>query len=649
MTVKFQRLSSSIADLLRRIPGRGSVTILIWLAPLLPAAGAVFYVTASSPSWAPVTAASAFIAILATGPVWWLLRSPLRTLPHTPRNGLVCLIAYASVGFVGGIVVIGVLHVGSPDVARPDMLSTSSVLLTTTIMTTLLSAFIVISASWRWDLYSAMAVAQSRRKYISESLIQRDFTDSAERHALATAMTVEIIEPLTIAERDISESPAMVSDQLETLAGEAVRPLSHRFHSVDSTQLTPLALTGFPFTEADVAEVPIRRTLRRPLHAGIPIWLLTLISVPGSLLISITDPLAGWWVPPLNLLTILCALALVSYLPPILDPRVPSGWRQWAVLAGLYTAVGIVTGVVLALLTSQSELDLVLTAISFHLLTGLIASVQRTWWLSTREEQRRFNAESLALRAEDLRALAHARQLRTRAAMILHSQVQTRLLAIASLLALEEPRTDQAIEALRQIRDDVLSSLRSDILSSSLPGATGLDSTSLQRAFPGITIRMSIRPSASALHEHTRAATVSDLITEAVANAIRHGDASNLDINVTVDEEVLELSVEDDGSGIPLDHQIKPGLGLSVIRAVSRDWALRPASLGGTQLKVTLDSPGESAIKALTANKPGNTSTSQESPFHLADKDVERVHQSIGNRAPRKHSKASIARRSSDP
>lgn len=614
MKIGVQQFFASIADVLRRIPGRGSVSVPIWLAPLVPAAGAVFYVATFSPSWVAVTAAAAFISILASGPVWWLLRSPLRRLPRTPSNGLVCLVAYAAVGLFGGIVVLGVLYAGSPDVARPDLLSTRSVLLTTTVMTTLLSAFIAISASWRWDLYAAIAVARSRRKYISESLIQRDFTDSAERYALATALTVEIIEPLESAESAICESPVAVSDQLEILAGSVVRPLSHRFHSADSTQLTPLVLTDMSFAESDIGEVPVHGTLRRPLRAGIPIWLLTFISVPGSLLIFITDPRAGWWVPPLNLLTVLSALALVSYLPPILDPRVPPGWRQWAVLSGLYAAVGGIAGVVLALITSRPVPDLVITAISFHLLTGLIASVQRTWWMSTREEKRRFNAESLALRAEDLHSLTEARRLRTRAAMVLHSQVQTRLLAIASLLALAEPKTDQAIEALRQIRDDVLVPLRSDILSSSLPVSTGLDSTSLQRAFPGITIHMSIRPSGAALGEHPRAATLSDLITEAVGNAIRHGGASIIDIDVVVHQEHVELSVEDNGSGITANEQIRPGLGLSVIRAVSSDWTLRPAPSGGTQLKVTLESSGASTAKTFVADNSGNASVSQQAP-----------------------------------
>jgi signal transduction histidine kinase len=589
MKINLLSIDSAITDSLSRIPGRGAVTIVTWLAPLLPASGAVLYVTASSPSWAPIATLSALISIIAVGPVWWLVRVPLRRLPRTPESGLLCMLAYANVGLLGGFIVVGVLQIGSPDAVRPDMLATPSILLTTVSMTMLLSALVAIAASWRWDLHTAVAIARSRRHFIGQSLIQRDFTDSAERHALATAMNVEIIEPLVMAEKRITQSPATASDELERLAGSVVRPLSHRFHSDTSTQLAPLAFTGYPPPDPQMVNAPLRHTLRRPLHAGIPIWLLTFISIPGSLLIAITDPLAGWWVPPLNLLTILSALALVSYLPPLLDSRVPPGWQQWIVLTGLYTAVGVVTGVVLALITGQSEIELVITAISFHVLTGLIASAGRTWWMSTREEQRQFNAESLALRADDLHMLAHARQLRTRAAMILHSQVQTRLLAISSLLAQQDPPINQAQEAMRNIRDDVLVPLRNDVLTSSVPDATGLDSDSLQRAFPGIAVQMSVRPSTSALHEHPRAATVNDLITEAVANAVRHGGATTINIDVVVRDESIGLSVVDDGSGIALDRRIKPGLGLSAIRAASRTWALSLAPSGGTHLQIELD------------------------------------------------------------
>lgn len=594
MTINLPSIDSAITDSLQRIPGRGAVTIVTWLAPLLPAAGAVLYVTAASPSWAPTAALSALISIIAVGPVWWLVRVPLRRLPRTPESGLLCMLAYANVGLLGGIIVVGVLQIGSPDAVRPEMLATPSVLLTTVSMTMLLSSLIAIAASWRWDLQTASTIARTRQAFIKEALAVRDATDASERYALAQALDTEIIHPLSVAERQlrsqmISNPPAILGDDLEELAGSVVRPLSHRFHSAQSTELTPLALSPHQWSTEAAPAAPLSHTLRRPLHAGIPIWLLTFISIPGSLLIAITDPLAGWWVPPLNLLTILSALALASYLPPLLDSRVPAGWQQWIVLAGLYTAVGVVTGVVLALITGQSEIELVITAISFHVLTGLIASAGRTWWMSTREEQRQFNAESLTLRADDLHMLAHARQLRTRAAMILHSQVQTRLLAISSLLAQQDPPINQAQEALRDIRDDVLIPLRNDVLRSSVPVATGLESDSLQRAFPGTAIQMSVRPSASALHEHPRAATVNDLVTEAVANAVRHGGAATINIDVIVRDENIGLSVVDDGSGIPLDRRIKPGLGLSAIRAASRTWALSRAPSGGTHLQIELE------------------------------------------------------------
>jgi hypothetical protein len=582
-------IDTLITQSLRRIPGRGAVTLLTWLAPLLPAAGAILYVTSSSPAWVPIVSLATVISIAAIGPVWWLLRKPLRQLPKTVAGGLFCLIAYANVGLLGGFIILGVLNAGAPDTPAPQMLSAPVLMLTTVTMTMLLSTLVAIVSSWRWELQQAVAIARSRRNSIEKSILQRDITDSQERKALAQALESEIISPLFVAEEQLMQTPVAVADDLEELAGSVVRPLSHRFHSPESTQLVPLALSTFEQGPDNGSAATIWHTLRQPLQAGIPIWLLTAISVPGSILIAIADPLAGWWVPPINLLTILSALALISYIPPILQSRVPPGWRQWLILAGLYTAVGIVVGIVLAVITGQSIIEPVITGISFHVLTGLLASAGRTWWNSTREEQSRFNAESLAMRAEDLQMLAHARMLRTRAAMILHSQVQTRLLAIASLLASDPARLEQARESLCNIRDDVLVPLKKDILSASLPSDSGLDAASLQRAFPGITIQMSVRPAHDALNHHDQATTVSDLLTEAVANAVRHGQATAVTINVVVGEQKLSISVHDNGNGIDTSQRIKPGLGLSAIRAASRRWELIRVPAGGTHLRMDVD------------------------------------------------------------
>ncbi|MFH0908979.1 MAG: PAS domain S-box protein [bacterium] len=53
---------------------------------------------------------------------------------------------------------------------------------------------------------------------------------------------------------------------------------------------------------------------------------------------------------------------------------------------------------------------------------------------------------------------------------------------------------------------------------------------------------------------------------EAVSNAIKHGQAKHIRIRLEKSGEVLKLSVEDDGSGMPPDAERKGGMGLSIMR-----------------------------------------------------------------------------------
>jgi signal transduction histidine kinase len=575
-------------ETLSRIPGRGAVSVVTWLAPLLPATGAILYVTESSPSWATIVTVAPLVAVALMGPLWWLTRTPLQRLPRSATGGLICLATYAAIGLFGGLVMIAVLHLGAPGDPAPQMLTPATLAITSVIMTVLLSTLVAVAASWYWDLQAALSASRSRRQRIGELLRQREEAEAAERNRIARLITDDVINPLTAAERLLAEQPARVGDDLEALAGSVIRPLSHRFYSDEFSQVRPLALAPQNYSADSTAQASVRSTLSRPLAAGIPVILLTIVSVPGSLLIAITDPSAGWWVPPVNLMSIAITLFLLSYVPLLCAPRILPGWRQWLLLTALYSIVGIVAGVVLAWITQQAAIGLVVTGVSFHVFTGLLLSAGRTWWMALQEERRRFDAESLSLRRQDLEELKEARRIRERAAMILHSQVQTRLLAIASLLANDPEDLDEALDSLRQIRDEVLVPLRDDVTSASLTSDDAITATSLQQDFPGTAIELSIHPHDAALASHPKASVARDLIIEGIANAIRHGNATSVTISIVIEHEIITLSVIDDGSGLATDRQIQPGLGLCALRDASRRWQLTPASTGGTRLEAIL-------------------------------------------------------------
>ena len=63
------------------------------------------------------------------------------------------------------------------------------------------------------------------------------------------------------------------------------------------------------------------------------------------------------------------------------------------------------------------------------------------------------------------------------------------------------------------------------------------------------------------------------IITEAIANARKHAGGSRVSVEIAVRDDRLEVSVADDGCGLPVD--VRPGIGMHSI-------AERAAELGGT-------------------------------------------------------------------
>ncbi|MER6875343.1 ATP-binding protein, partial [Amycolatopsis sp. NPDC000673] len=82
------------------------------------------------------------------------------------------------------------------------------------------------------------------------------------------------------------------------------------------------------------------------------------------------------------------------------------------------------------------------------------------------------------------------------------------------------------------------------------------------------------------LAEHVEA-----VVREAVSNAVRHADASALSVSVAVRDEVVRISVTDDGKGLP-EGVAPSGLGNLRERAESAggEFALEARPGGGVRL-----------------------------------------------------------------
>ena len=90
---------------------------------------------------------------------------------------------------------------------------------------------------------------------------------------------------------------------------------------------------------------------------------------------------------------------------------------------------------------------------------------------------------------------------------------------------------------------------------------------------------VSIRDGATATHLYR-------ITQEAVSNAMRHGKARRIDINLSGRNRRVTLTVEDDGSGLPETWQTTPGLGTRIMahRAtmLGAEFSIEPNPTGGT-------------------------------------------------------------------
>ena len=83
------------------------------------------------------------------------------------------------------------------------------------------------------------------------------------------------------------------------------------------------------------------------------------------------------------------------------------------------------------------------------------------------------------------------------------------------------------------------------------------------------------------------AATMADIVVEAVANAVRHGNASRAAITIAIREEAVVITVIDNG----VMAEGTPGLGTRTLDEVCIDWSRSPGPLGGTELRAVIPLP----------------------------------------------------------
>jgi signal transduction histidine kinase len=226
--------------------------------------------------------------------------------------------------------------------------------------------------------------------------------------------------------------------------------------------------------------------------------------------------------------------------------------------------------------------------VALTLVIGLamfIGQVRQTQRYASQEKAREVNEQLELLNSQARRELWLNRR---RIATVLHGPVQAALYASAMRLAQSKRPTKKLIQSVNQDLESALEVLKFERASS-----VNLRDVlqQISEVWAG-TCEIYFNVSKPAFHATKKDANLSEaaieLIREAVSNAIKHGSASEVDIDVRLGDSLLEISVTNNGKAAV--NRAGTGFGSKLYSELSHSWQLTKLADDRTRFSATVAS-----------------------------------------------------------
>lgn len=417
---------------------------------------------------------------------------------------------------------------------------------------------------------------------------------SAELADLNTSARVEVVDRIEELSRALAVNRASltpsdlrsIAEDLHDLSSQVVRPLSHRAALASTTLAAPdvsVRRRGFATILRDAVTVD-------PFRPG---WVLALL-LPSILMTAVRGygvvlgALGALWIAGMAALVLMAAQRVFTpRLPAIpLVPRallVVTVWFIAAAASALPVAVSSTRG--LGPVDAWEVFGIPLFAYVPVMCLGLAiaGAIAKAWALD--EDARRSRIEALEWQTHRLHQQVWAE--RTRLGRFLHGSVQAALTSTALLIDSSvsqgaEPAdlASTAATRLRSIVEDVRS-LGSDIEQQDSAGDVLHRIADVWSRMARISI--DIDPGAEhacQMDLHTAEAVV-EIAREGITNAIRHGGASVVSVDVARVARDVAVTVVDNGA---FTSHVERGLGTVLLDSMCTDWTRERSSTGGTVL-----------------------------------------------------------------
>lgn len=571
---------SQLNAVLQRLGGPGAVT---WWAFFVSLADRLLTVSVQ-----PINmGASAEVRIVATliaqcimfAPLvilrFTLLRDPLRPRPW------VALAGFAVADVLRAVAIDQLLHRMGGIPLMPELRILSGFI--PTLVPLLVTAYVVNTLRER---HRELTTLLEARDQLEQARNDAESAVQARNEALVQQVrTVMDSELATLA----SQEPTAVVAQLQRTATDVVRPLSHEL-------ATSFAERERPETPRMPIQVGWRRLvgeafLEQPLRPGLTVVLLSGIWISAAVVFV---PIRWALTVTLPLIAGVLALGNVA-LRQVLLRLWPLG-RVIVVFAACLVVGAMVWAVVRLLAGDWPSAEAISLAAGFYVTSVSAAMAVVSGVLAGRATLLQDTAEAVDdLRLQVLRTRQlqwfHQRAL----ARALHGPVQSAVTA-AALRLTDEARTGTlSAQLVERVHSDLIDVV--DVLNAPDDKVVSLDDSlsRLAGTWEGVcavTPVVGEGVAAAVASDLVTRACVIDIVTDAVSNAVRHGKARTVRVELGIHEDRLTITVTDDGEA-PVSGA-GSGLGTALLNECAVAWSLSQETSGHV-LSAVLLAPAPSA------------------------------------------------------
>lgn len=396
---------------------------------------------------------------------------------------------------------------------------------------------------------------------------QKDIARLASKAILPKLETIERALTTAGAPRD---QFLELASQIRALINQEVRPKSSALYArveavVNTKPLLPVRKIG-------KLGLPTRVDLTVALSPGVILGIALMLSLatfapltdPGTTALSLIGALLIW-------VTVLCSRFALAKAKEV------SLWSGTVILG----SIGAISTIPLSVITQWSlPRSLNLSAMPIQSASTIAVLVVGVGYTRIVDSQRaRFEKELLEFNATLERELkwidAQVWIIRREWAYLLHGRVQS---ALTAALARIGDGSYVPAETLHKVQEDI-SRARAAIYGGITAGFDLSDSLKeLEETWEGIcAIELEIESEAFAAVQRDLglARAVNEIVRECVSNAVRHGSASRVKVELANAEAELRLRVTNNGS--PVTRKTRASLGSEMMNSLSINWSLRNA------------------------------------------------------------------------